>query len=362
VENFLLENKNKNKNKNINININKIYNINEFFEQIYIAEVFLIFKKIYFNIKIDERGRQYKIEYPLNFMSNKLLRCLFNFSYYKELNLAEKIDNINIYKNLLKDLLNKDKKSENYNIFNLLKNPLSCMVGLDAVTQIYQLQSAQLINLNLLEITKVINRSNYNYDLYTLLQKKLINELNTNKNKQEIEVLLENKKNSLEIYINYLRITKRKELLLIVKIENEYNNFIVFGNLLYNIDRSLIKSIIMTYGYNKSIIEIIKDTEKLLFKSNYNIKLSNNVLKWNRKITTIIIKVLLNIFNNEYKGLKSLRLLFSTLGCLSNYLSEPIYINVSSKNDLNSFYQYYYIEKFIKIQKWFTYPKLLQQK
>lgn len=53
---------------------NNIYIINEFFEQLYIIESFLLFKELYFEIKLDERGRQYKVGYPLNFMSNKLIR------------------------------------------------------------------------------------------------------------------------------------------------------------------------------------------------------------------------------------------------------------------------------------------------
>lgn len=165
---------NNNNKKNFLGNIANIYIINEFFEQLYIAEAFIIFNKLYFEIKIDERGRQYKVGYPLNFISNKFIRPLFNFELYEELNLNKKIQTLNIYLNCLSDLVKKDKKKENYIIYNILKNPLTGLIGLDAVTQIYQLQATQIVDLDLLRITKVI-KGDEDDDLYIILNPHEIN-------------------------------------------------------------------------------------------------------------------------------------------------------------------------------------------
>lgn len=178
------------------------------------------------------------------------------------------------------------------------------------------------------------------------------------------EELLYKKQEAYLLYIsNYKKINNKSKKITLVEIYRHFDEQLTLNILLKLLNRSLIKSIIMTYGYNKSIIEIIKDTCYILFKSNYLLGLPSYILKYNTQVTTIIITTLLDIFNNKYKKLEPLKALFNVISNLSNYLYEPIYINIGEdKNNNDSFYQYYYIEKYIRIQKWFTFSKFNQQK
>ena len=81
--------------------------------------------------------------------------------------------------------------NENYILYNILKNPFNCLIGCDAVTQIYQLQASFINDLNLLNITKIIDKKNYdfNYDLYKMLQEELISYLNLD---EELKININN--------------------------------------------------------------------------------------------------------------------------------------------------------------------------
>jgi hypothetical protein len=68
--------------------------------------------------------------------------------------------------------LNKEK---NYNLFNILQNPLECIVGFDAKNQIYQILGGLLKDKKLLQLSHVIdlNTEYSKNDVYDYFLKKL---------------------------------------------------------------------------------------------------------------------------------------------------------------------------------------------
>lgn len=102
----------------------------------------------------------------------------------------------------------------------------------------------------------------------------------------------------------------------------------------------------MTYGYNKSIIGLIDVTYNLMFKDTPYIKAAK---KYCKEICTLIIKVLINLFNEEFKTLNNLKLIFNSFISLAEILKSEVYISV---NGLSGFYQYYRKIEYVSFQKW----------
>lgn len=107
----------------------------------------------------------------------------------------------------------------------------------------------------------------------------------------------------------------------------------------------------MTYGYNKSILELIKTTYNYLFLDYFELKNASvsYELKFKcNKLVSLILKILLNKFNEEFKTLDNLKLIFNTLISLSRYLLIPVYISI---DNITGFYQNYLKMEYVSFQK-----------
>lgn len=316
-----------------------IFLIHEFFLSLYIA---LNFKNenLWFISKLDERGRKYDIGYPLNFYRDKILRNLFIWN--KEIiedcineSFNFKNKHFIIYKNYFKQIIDKEKE---YNLYNILESPLECLVGFDATNQIYQIIGGLLKNIKLLEFTKVIktNNNNNNNDIYYYFLNKIKIILYNN---EELKLLIKRINNMISHIKSGIKI--RLELSI------EY--------LLDNLDRTWIKNILMTYGYNKSLISLIDTTNKHLsltvFKDNKNVCTSYYIKNEVNKISSLIIKELLSYFNNEFKTLSNLKLIFNSLIIISKLLKCFVYITTNNFEN-GGFSQYYLKMEYVSFQKW----------
>jgi hypothetical protein len=105
----------------------------------------------------------------------------------------------------------------------------------------------------------------------------------------------------------------------------------------------------MTYGYNKSIIGLIDVTLNMMFKDTHYIKVSKKLCN---NICTLIVKTLINIFNDEFKTLNNLKLIFNSLITIAEILKTEVYIGVNSEN---GFFQYYRKIEYVTFQKWRAY-------
>lgn len=306
----------------------EMYLIYEFFLSLYIAE---FYKKqdFWFISKLDERGRKYDVGYPLNFYRDKILRNLFVWNReqtlkYIEIPLLEKIKQYEIYKNYIKNI----HKDDEYNIFHILESPLECLVGFDAKNQIYQIIGGLIKDKKLLKLSKVIKDKQENeedLDIYTFF--------------------LERLKKTLLINVSFQKLILNQTMQLNFK----------FGivELLEKLDRTWIKDIVMTYGYNKSTIELITTTDHFLFKNVFNgikyITKSSNIKKNIKEISVIIITTLINDINKEVKTLSNLKIIFNSLVVFSKLLKSSIHISLDNKQ---GFSQYYLNIENITFQKW----------
>lgn len=313
--------------------------LEDFFLTLYIIEIFQN-DDLWFISKLDERGRKYDVGYPLNFYRDKILRNVFL------LNKQQIIDSINesiilrynnykVYYNYIKIILNKEK---NYNIFNILQNPIECIVGFDAKNQIYQILGGLLKNKKLLQLSHIIDLdTEYSKnDVYDYFLKKLWKNLYQDK--------------AFDIFISNLNkiifMSKKNEIKILKKLEKMHLNELSIGSLSIWFDRDWIKQILMTYGYNKGLPGLISYTYNTMF---YNTLLLDASNKMCNKLCTIIVTKLIKLFNEEIDSLKYLKLLFNGLISLSYYIKEPIFISL---NNNNGFYQYYTeLEKF-SFLKW----------
>lgn len=133
--------------------------IHEFFLTLYLAEIFQD-NIIWFISKLDERGRKYDIGYPLNFYRNKIFRNLFLLdkqNVLKNINKENSIRKKN-YK-FYKEYIDKISNEEPYNKYNILNNPIECLVGFDAKNQIYQIIGGLIKDKKLLQLSHVIDLS-----------------------------------------------------------------------------------------------------------------------------------------------------------------------------------------------------------
>lgn len=339
----------------------EMFLIYEFFLSLYIAE-FYKKQEFWFITKLDERGRKYDVGYPLNFYRDKILRNLFVWNKEKTLNYIEitlisKLKQYDIYKNYIKNIY----KEKEYNIFHILESPLECLVGFDAKNQIYQIIGGLLKDKKLLELSKVIKSNDQNIgdlDIYSYflerLKKALLNNI-------DIQILIEN--------INRLILNQAKQL----------ETKIQFGilELLEKLDRTWIKDIVMTYGYNKSTIELITTTDYYLLKNIFNnIKYSFIIKQKIKEISVIIINTLIKDINQEIITLSNLKIIFNSLVICSKILKNSIIITLDGKG----FSQYYLNIENLTFQKWrkvnaentkkgyywkkvtVTYPKIIEEK
>lgn len=305
-----------------------IFLIYEFFLAIYMAKQFQDDDNIWFVSKLDERGRKYDVGYPLCFQRDKILRNLFFLDKFKVLNyinetFLKRSENYVIFKAYLENIENEKE----YNKFNILQNPIECLVGFDATNQIFQILGGLLIDKNLLQLSNVINlNNNYsNHDIYSYFLKIL-----------QIELI---KNNDFKIYI--IEINK-----IIDANKGALKMYLTIDTFLLKLDREWIKNVLMTYGYNKSLVGLIEFTYNYLFVDTTYIKISKILCK---KIAAYIINLLINKFNNEFKTLKNLKLIFNSLISISKNISHPVYISIDNEN---GFHQYYIKVEYITFRKW----------
>jgi hypothetical protein len=275
-------------------------------------------------------------------MGNRVLRDLFIINREeekKEYNniISEKIKNYYIYINYINKY---GEKKKWYNLYNLLINPLTSIVGFDATSQVFQILGGLTLDLNLLNYTKVLKTKNLEFEgLYEYIldgiQKDLIN-----KNSIFYQELI----SIVEKYNTQLIFSKIKRKLFVTK-----EDFL--NSIKKSIDRDYIKNILMTYGYNKSFPALVDTTFEYIFKatqasSKYNYK----TLK---EIAQIIVKNLTIVFNTKFPTLKELKNIFIKLSILGNITREGVYIN--HKRELleagGGFIQSYYLEEYVSIHK-----------
>jgi hypothetical protein len=110
----------------------------------------------------------------------------------------------------------------------------------------------------------------------------------------------------------------------------------------------------MTYGYNKSLIGLIDTTNKHLaltiFRDNKNVCTSFDIKNEVNKISSLIIKLLLSDFNNEFKTLSNLKLIFNSLVIISKLLKCFVYITTNNLQN-GGFSQYYLKMEYVTFQK-----------
>lgn len=334
--------------------------IYEFFLSIYISNFYKKYD-FWFITKLDERGRKYDVGYPLNFYRDKFFRNLFVLDKQQilkdiEIPLLKKMEQFSIYNDYLQEILYKETE---YNIFHILENPFECLVGFDAKSQIYQIIGGLIKDKKLLELSKVLMNKDLDLDIYSYFLKKLKTKLAENIEFNKIIDFLNN------YMLNNMRQLKAK---------------IPFGifEILEKLDRAWIKDIIMTYGYNKSAIELIITTDSYLFNTifnNFKPNITNNKIK---KISNIIINTLINDINEEIPTLSNLKLIFNSLIVFSKLLKNSVQIKINNKNV--GFSQYYLNIENITFQKWrkvelkdakkgfywkkihVTYPKIVEEK
>lgn len=313
--------------------------LEDLFLTLYMIDIFQD-DEFWFISKLDERGRKYDVGYPLNFYRDKLFRNIFllNKEQIKSSineSIIKRYENYKIYYNYIRLIVNKEK---NYNIFNIIQNPIECIVGFDAKNQVYQILGGLLKHKNLLQLSHVINlNTNYSKnDVYEYFLNKLWNNLYEDK---EFIVFIEK-------FNKIIDISKKNEKKILKRLEKSNLSHLSIGSLSIWFDREWIKQILMTYGYNKGLPGLISYTYNTMF---YNTLLLDTSSKMCNKLCTIIITKLIKLFNEEIDSLKYLKLLFNGLISLGYYLKEPIYISLNNKN---GFFQYYTeLEKF-SFKKW----------
>jgi hypothetical protein len=182
-----------------------IFLIHEFFLAIYIAIEFQHIE-FYFISKLDERGRKYDVGYPLNFQRDKILRNLFLLNKNKILEdinepFHSRFKHFEIYSNYLNNVAFKEKE---YNIFNILQNPIECIVGFDASSQVYQIIGGLLKEKNMLHLSNIINIDGIDTknDIYIYFLNKLQEILN---NSQYLKLLI----NNLNEYMHNINSVKK---------------------------------------------------------------------------------------------------------------------------------------------------------
>lgn len=341
----------------------EMFLIYEFFLSLYIAE-FYKKQEFWFITKLDERGRKYDIGYPLNFYRDKILRNLFVWNREKTLNYIEiplnlKLKQYDIYRNYIQDI----HKEKEYNIFHILESPLECLVGFDAKNQIYQIIGGLVKDKKLLELSKVIKPKDQKFDdldIYSYFLERLKIELWNNVELKTVISII----NSL--ILNYTNWSKSK---------------IQFGmvELLDKLDRTWIKDVVMTYGYNKSTIELISTTDYYLLKNIFNnVKYAYIIKQKIKEISVIIVNTLIKDINQEVQTLSNLKIIFNSLVICSKVLKNSIIIALNNTNV--GFSQYYLNIENVTFQKWrkvnvedtkkgyywkkvtVTYPKIFDEK
>lgn len=162
-----------------------IFLIHEFFLSLYIA-IAIEYQnyEFYFITKLDERGRKYDLGYPLNFQRDKIFRNLFLLDKEKVLNdINQPFYNRSKIYNIYKEYLNKiESKEKEFNLFNILQNPIECIIGFDATSQIFQIIGGLLRDKKMLNLSNVINLydNNKKNDIYSYFLTKLQSNLSDN--------------------------------------------------------------------------------------------------------------------------------------------------------------------------------------
>lgn len=322
--------------------ISELFEILEMFEGIYIAELYTKFDELWAPVQIDMRGRKYYKGYPLNFLGNKVLRELFLLNKYKnkvilKRNIEEALHDFHIYQMYLAQI--KSKKEE-YNKFNILSNPKLTLVGFDAKSQVFQILGLLVLDINLLHYTNILkikeelNIGLYEYVLLKYKEKCILKSSDFNIKLRELVTLYcsnFNKKKGLNHGIL------------------EYEE--ILNNIIEKIDRKYVKNILMTWGYNKSCMELIKTTYEFIL---IGLPSRNKIhSKYLYEISTLITNTIINIFNDKFPMLVQLKKIFQSLNIIGDLLEEGVYINVYKNIDKyeSSFIQSYFKEDYVYVSK-----------
>lgn len=114
----------------------------------------------------------------------------------------------------------------------------------------------------------------------------------------------------------------------------------------------------MTYGYNKSVLEIINDNLSTFFPTEL---LSTKIFKNSCfSIVKILVVELIALFKSEFPALDGLNVLFRQISGLGTFLQAPLFVSFTPSQDNarpEGFVQFYYEEPVIKLQKYRTYSK-----
>lgn len=336
-------------------NKQEIYIMHEYCEIIYIAEIYKKYKEIYFKIKIDSRFRKYIEAYPLNFIGTKIFRMLITFGGEEEkISYKQEIKNYKKYEEYIKENISKVKYEEQYQFLNVLKEPKKSLIGLDATSQVFQILGGLILDKKLLKYTKVLEGEEKG--LYEYIEKEM---------KTELE-----KKEAYYKKINEIIKEKHKKLKEQEMLKYYTTEEIQWNNINTTVDRNFIKNILMTYGYNKTLIKLIETGHELLYQEEEKKYANNKIKKYNKKISNIIVKKILEIFNREFPGLENLKKIFINVARLSYYYQEPLIINLMDKftiekkkeskskskyeiiNGYLYFLQFYYVQEIEKINKY----------
>jgi hypothetical protein len=288
----------------------KFHVVQEFIRTLIFA-IFYKGKPFYFTYFEDARHRLYIRGYPLNFQGNALLRDLFSFyEKTKKQNYDQK------FKFFLDEYIKNEKN--NLHIENIKNNFDKVLFSSDAHASIFQITGGLVADINLLKLTQVLDVNiEQKKDVYTFI----------------LELLLD------KIPLDYIKQKYLKFIQLNSNIESTLESLDTFLSLLKEtLNRKFVKKHIMPFSYNKSLISMVSSFKKDEFINRY-FKSNFKGTKFINDIATKIIKILVDIFNNQFPLVNKLKIFLIKICNLSFLLSENIKVNFNFSFDISSLKQ-----------------------
>lgn len=295
---------NKTKGKNWILSNNE--NMKHFLLALFIADIFQYCPRMYFTNFFDNRHRLYLAGFPLNYQADKLFRNLFILS--SEVS-NKNPDRLKYYKKYFK------KEEDPFHRWSIKNNIDQSLFNFDAVSSVFQISGGLSGCVEALQRTGIINTiKTGKEDIYSFIAKELATELDYDTIKA--------------LYKEFLDANKDRDNNTFLLVEEK--QFI--NQIKDSITRSMVKSHLMPFNYNKTIISMIDTYNEKEFISIFfnKIFLKKNLLN---KISTLVITTLLSLFNKYFGTLKELKNLFSELANLSFLLDRDIFISMQDIND-----------------------------
>jgi len=295
-------------------------NMKRFLLSIFIADLYQNFD-IFFTNYFDRRHRFYLSGYPLNYQSDKLFRNLFLLkqqNYFSPLLGKHKKLQDTIYTDYLK------KEKDPYHLWNIQHNNKNkVLFNYDANSSIFQIGGGLAMNKSILERTGIFDNqfSSDKKDIYSYIAEKLILELN-------YKLIFEN-------YQNFYKLNLNKNTFYLLN-----DPYVFVNSIKDSINRKMVKSHLMPYSYNKSIITMIKTLKETILVEVYYLSKDLESQKWLNKIATHIIETLIKLFTDNFPSIVNLKTLFSHFSNLSTTLNNESFLS------LNDFKDNYYGTKF----------------